>query len=262
MTTSTVPGNALDSPVFQVIARAGAIEPEELEYQLERAGATVDLEVELDALSESGSIEWADGTWAVTIPERIERRGGDNEGWSPKEILDRVKLWALVCGRPPAHADWNPSKLRRSEERLLFRARRHARLIELYEAGDFPSPWTVREHFGSMNAALVAAGFDPRSAGRQPGPVVPGAPAKRYGPEHLDSALTRVSNARQARMREKSVEAEAELATSLIELATAAFNEAEQLRPWEPDADDNEIRERKRASNPASSVTSSNTKAA
>jgi hypothetical protein len=45
---------------------------------------------------------------------------------------------------------------------------RHTRLLALYEMGDFPAETTVRTRFGSMNSALVRAGFEPRDAGRQP----------------------------------------------------------------------------------------------
>lgn len=219
---------ALDSELFQAIARAGQIERDELAYQLDKRGIELD-EAELDRLSDDGLIE-ADGEcYAVVVPERTEH-GNGKKRLDDEDILDRIRLWALVVGRPPAMASWQPSKLAHSEARLRTRAQHHRDLIDLYERGDFPSSRLVAERFGSMNAALVAAGYEPRSTGRQPRePVVPRKPGKQWGAKELSAAAGRVKRARSARDEE-------ELYAALIELATAAFNEADKLKPWEPHA--------------------------
>jgi hypothetical protein len=79
--------------------------------------------------------------------------------WGPvkearaEEILDAIRHWAEQYGEPPLLADWEPSRARRSGQD--WRADR-------WEAGDWPSTRMVRNHFGTMSAAIRAAGFSAR----------------------------------------------------------------------------------------------------
>lgn len=74
--------------------------------------------------------------------------------WTREIIVGRIQEWALLYGEPPAMPDWNPIKAR--EMRDEWRAQR-------FEADD-RWPWfmTVVKRFGSWNAAVAAAGFEPR----------------------------------------------------------------------------------------------------
>lgn len=61
--------------------------------------------------------------------------------WTPDMILAACKGWAQQNGRPPAASDW--------------------RLVGSYH----PSTKTVLRRFGSWNAMIAAAGFEPRNEG-------------------------------------------------------------------------------------------------
>jgi hypothetical protein len=79
--------------------------------------------------------------------------------WTPTKelraeaILDALRRWADEFGEPPTVADWEPSRARRQGQE--WRAQR-------WEAGDWPSARIVRNHFGTMSAAVRAAGLAPR----------------------------------------------------------------------------------------------------
>ena len=102
------------------------------------------------------------------IPRRRDRRHKHGKPYSDEQILARIKLWTQVVGSPPSKADWTPSKLKRAAATARGVVERHLTRVALYELGDFPSETTVRERFGSMNSALVQAGFELRPTGRQP----------------------------------------------------------------------------------------------
>lgn len=80
--------------------------------------------------------------------------------WTEERIIAAMHWWTAAYGAPPATNDWNPHMARHylhDEER----ADRAKKLI-----ADRRVPWftiAVR-HFGSWNAALVAAGYEPRVA--------------------------------------------------------------------------------------------------
>lgn len=76
--------------------------------------------------------------------------------WTREAILAAIREWAAEYGEPPRQADWNPVQARN-----YLHDERRARRFE--EAGG-RWPWftkVVRE-FGSWNAAIAAAGFNPR----------------------------------------------------------------------------------------------------
>ena len=105
----------------------------------------------------------------LRVPRRRKRNGNRHRrAYSDEQILARIRLWAEVVGSPPSKADWNPAKVKGRLATARGHVERHLRRIALYEMGDFPSETLIRSRFGSMNAALVQAGYEPRSAGRQP----------------------------------------------------------------------------------------------
>lgn len=62
--------------------------------------------------------------------------------WTRERIVSALQAWALEHGRPPSGTDW--------------------RVTGLWE---HPSTGTVLLKFGTWNAAMVAAGFQPRRPG-------------------------------------------------------------------------------------------------
>ena len=229
--------DALESETFKAIARAGSIEHDELAYQLEKKGTAI-ADQEVDALAEAGLITVTGDLYAVVIPEPRERAGGGKgggggNGYTHDEILLRVRLWAVITGRPPAQKQWHISEVRKQAGRLRTRLDYHERAIGLYEAGDWPATTTVVNRFGSFNAALVAAGFEARGPGQQPGvPVVPGHPWRpMWGEGPLEEAFERSREARAA-------EDDDALREALLEVAIAAFNEADRIgeESWDPEA--------------------------
>lgn len=77
--------------------------------------------------------------------------------WSRELIVERIRGWARLYGEPPAGPDWNPTQARyRGDE---TRARRFEQAD-----GHWPYMTTVVRVFGSWNAAIRQAGFEPRAA--------------------------------------------------------------------------------------------------
>lgn len=78
--------------------------------------------------------------------------------WTREAIIAAIRAWADENGEPPAIADWNPS---------LARGMGDAPRAERFIAADGRWPWfmTAVREFGSWNAAISAAGFEPRPAG-------------------------------------------------------------------------------------------------
>lgn len=77
--------------------------------------------------------------------------------WNRGEIIAAILYWNIKYGRPPSAADWNVAERRGNHE---------ARLARFYD-GWWPHVNTVRHHFGSWNAAIKAAGFEPLSVGHK-----------------------------------------------------------------------------------------------
>jgi hypothetical protein len=71
--------------------------------------------------------------------------------WTQDAIIEAIGRWHALYGEPPACPDWNPTIARGDEDRAL-------RL----ENGQWPSVTHVFHVFGSWNAAIGAAGFQPR----------------------------------------------------------------------------------------------------
>lgn len=119
------------------------------------------------------------------IPRRRERGHNHGKAYTDEQIIARIQLWARLTGRPPSKADWTPARLRKLAATARGIVTKHLQVVALYELGDFPSETTVRTRCGSLNAALVQAGYEPRSAGRQPTGPAPATRRRYYGAAEL-----------------------------------------------------------------------------
>lgn len=148
-----------------------------------------------------------------------------------EEVLRALRAWTVRYGEPPSQADWDP---------VRARALGHEWRIERYRAGDWPSLKTVRNHFGSLGAAVRAAGLEPaparqdlasRIARRQGNRLAlvlrEAGTQKACGPDQLAKPLRAIAAARRAHDDEA-------LAAGLVALAAAALHWAEELR-WAPE---------------------------
>jgi hypothetical protein len=81
-------------------------------------------------------------------PTRIRANVADRDG-----ILEAIREWVRRYGDVPAMADWDPARARRLKQDWR---------ISRYYHGDWPSARTVAHHFGSLSAAITAAGLQPR----------------------------------------------------------------------------------------------------
>ena len=89
--------------------------------------------------------------------------------WSRESIIEKIVAWERLYSEPPSSADWNPS---------LARWRAQEWRIERYRQGEWPSTNAVKRHFGeSFDAAVRAAGFEPRRPGPRPRPAHSARPA-------------------------------------------------------------------------------------
>lgn len=80
--------------------------------------------------------------------------------WTRDAIILAIQEWAAKYGEPPSSPDWNDWQARNElhdEERVRRYERERA-------AGTCPCHKTVHRVFGSWNAAIEAAGFQPRAA--------------------------------------------------------------------------------------------------
>jgi hypothetical protein len=92
----------------------------------------------------------------------LRARSGRGAGWDRDSIIIAIREWVATYGEPPRAADWNPSSAKWSGQ--LWR-------VERYRAGRADgSPWPAlnsakRPFGGSLNAAILAAGFEPAKPG-------------------------------------------------------------------------------------------------
>jgi hypothetical protein len=96
--------------------------------------------------------------------------------------------------------------------------------VERFYEGDWPSVATVRNHFGSLNAAVREAGFEPRPQGRQRRRTVPTADVQAPAVEASTLAM-RVRAVTEARRSSDR----AALEGALRDLAAASLNWADRL---------------------------------
>ena len=77
--------------------------------------------------------------------------------WTRELIISKIREWNDRYGEPPSSADWNPS---------LARWRAQEWRAERYREGVWPSTNAAKRPFGgSFDAAVRAAGFEPRRPG-------------------------------------------------------------------------------------------------
>jgi hypothetical protein len=86
-------------------------------------------------------------------PSRVRANLADRDG-----ILEAIREWVRRYGDVPAMADWDPARARRLKQEWR---------IARYYHGDWPSVRTVAHHFGSLSAAITAAGLKPRAQSSQ-----------------------------------------------------------------------------------------------
>lgn len=72
--------------------------------------------------------------------------------FTSQQIVDSIRRWTDLYGAPPTTKDWEPSRARAAGQ--LWRATR-------FEKGDWPSLGMVVRQFGTFNAAIRQAGFEP-----------------------------------------------------------------------------------------------------
>jgi transcriptional regulator with XRE-family HTH domain len=78
--------------------------------------------------------------------------------WTRERLIESIQWWARIYGDAPAMPDFYPSMCRRmGDEHRARRAERHIR------EGYIPWFMSVVQVFGSWNAAIESAGFQPRA---------------------------------------------------------------------------------------------------
>src|SRR5687767_8551429 len=81
--------------------------------------------------------------------------------WTREAIIEKIREWNDRYGEPPCSADWNPS---------LARWRAQEWRAERYRDGVWPSTNAAKRPFGgSFDAAIRAAGLEPRRPGPRRG---------------------------------------------------------------------------------------------
>ena len=116
--------------------------------------------------------------------------------WTRELIIEKIREWEARYGEPPCSADWNPS---------LARWRAQDWRAERYHDGVWPSTNAAKRPFeGSFDAAVRAAGFEPRRPGPRPKPRAGARPdVEQRAPGDLAAALDR---AREAEARVAALE--------------------------------------------------------
>ncbi len=158
------------------------------------------------------------------VPSRLAGRFA-----SPDEALLAIQAWAARYGEPPTMADWDPYRARRLGQEWR---------VTRYQDGDWPSTRSICRHFGNMNNAVRAAGLAPRARSQRSARNTKERKQLRRmltqqrnadptpGPSLLATRVRAVSSANSA--NDAMI-----LRGSLIQLAAAALNWADQLHPRE-----------------------------
>jgi hypothetical protein len=94
---------------------------------------------------------------APTKCAACERANPHNRYWTRELVIDAIREYARIYGRPPASTDWNPAHARKLGHPEKAR--------QFYDDACWPATVTVILVFGSWNAAIEAAGHPPRKAG-------------------------------------------------------------------------------------------------
>src|SRR5215208_5185077 len=143
-------------------------------------------------------------------PSAQNAGGGRVTRWTRELIIEKIREWNDRYGEPPCSADWNPS---------LARWRAQDWRAERYRDGVWPSTNAAKRPFGgSFDAAVRAAGLEPRRPGPQRRAPHAAAPAvAQRGPKPAPAVVRAPSAAlerrvaaaerRAARAEEKASEA-------------------------------------------------------
>jgi hypothetical protein len=147
-------------------------------------------------------------------------RNGRGAGWDRDSIIIAIQEWVATYGEPPRAADWNPSSAKWSGQ--LWR-------VERYRDGRADgSPWPAlnsakRPFGGSLNAAILAAGFEPARPGPRRRCDVDPEQAHRavMSPEARAMLAAALAQAREAERRVTLLEARLERADDRAERVVA-----------------------------------------
>jgi hypothetical protein len=134
---------------------------------------------------------------------------------SADSVLESIRSWVERYGETPGMADWDPPRARAIGQMW--------RVARFYE-GDWPNVATVRHHFGTLNAAVQKAGFEPRPRGRRKrrSTVPPPAPAAHADASTVVLRVRAVGEAQRASDR-------GALEGALRDLSAACLNWADRL---------------------------------
>ena len=143
----------------------------------------------------------------------------------PSAVLDAIVEWTRRYGDVPTMADWDPARARRLEQDWR---------IARYRQGDWPSVRTVAHHFGSLAAAIEAAGLTPRARASQHADRRAERAANRHAVARLRAAgLTPGGSELAARLRNLSDARKAAdpvaIHTALVDVAASALAWAETV---------------------------------
>lgn len=174
-------------------------------------------------LVEKGYLEREGDTFIAIVPPRDARsKSNRHRNWDDEEILDRVRLWALIVGKAPTLYAWSPYRteqiIKSQIGKLRTRVDAHQEMRRLFEVGDWPSTSLVIDRFGSVNAALVMAGFEARSPGNQ---------ESELRPVHRERKSVSDYAAEVHELRSQG--GGEELRHALYQLAVAALTEADRM---------------------------------
>jgi len=162
---------------------------------------------------------------AGVTPRRAGSRKANITG--PGAVLDAIRAWTLRFGEPPSQTDLDPYRARRTNQPWR---------VERYEEGDWPSLNTVRHHFGTLAAAIAAAGLEAvplaettqdrvqRRRRNRLALVEHGTRRAQGGPNSVAEAVRAVSDARKR-------EDVSDLEAGLLQLACEALRWADRLHP-------------------------------
>ena len=135
-----------------------ALRARELEDRLEELRAAV-----LEALHAHEEGEPSDIIFA-SLRARLEHVPAGR--WDQAACIAAAHEWAHRYGEPPAALEWNPAGIRARTEGP-DRVERRQQMLGRWAAGDWPSLATVQRLFGSWNAFLLEAGWEPRVPGEE-----------------------------------------------------------------------------------------------
>lgn len=95
-------------------------------------------------------------------PEEIRSQQRHESGeirppWTRETIVDAIREFKRIYGRPPGAWDWNPAQARQYGH--------HEFSERFYADACWPHVNTVQDMFGTWNAGIAAAGFTPKRPG-------------------------------------------------------------------------------------------------